>query len=71
MIRRRRRLLDDHGVDPEAIEQEAHRKPHRATADDEDRCAARCILGDGHAYFLQSLIFIKDCALFDISQEYV
>jgi hypothetical protein len=50
MIGRGRALLDDHRVDAEAIEQQAHRQPDRAAADDEDRRAPLNVRGFGHAF---------------------
>ncbi len=49
MVGRGRAFLDDHRVDAEAVEQQAHRQPDRPAADDQDGCPARPISGVAHA----------------------
>src|SRR6202012_3230930 len=54
-----RRLLDDDGVDAEAIEQQPHREPDRPAAHDEYRRPACCILGDVHALLSSAVVFCE------------
>ena len=72
MVGRGRALLDNDGVDAEAIEQQPHREPHRPAADDHNGCAAQRVGRRAHERFLpRCFVWAAGCALFDISQEYV
>jgi LysR family nitrogen assimilation transcriptional regulator len=71
MIGRGRALLDDHGIDAEAVEQQAHRQPDRPAADDQHGCPTQALGGIAHgvsSFFpaggsLQSFYLTRTCLI--------